>query len=156
MLLVNFEQLEGCPRTVARFPTASHIGIRPLPLEPPLSWTLSVVPCCYQPRYTVAIMALTDAQKKQLRGRSHALKPVVQIGQAGLTANVLQEIEQALNHHELIKLKARVGNRAARDTVIAELLCETGADLIHQIGNVAVIYRLAPGHGRPTPGARSR
>jgi RNA-binding protein len=90
-------------------------------------------------------MALTDAQKKQLRGRSHALKPVVQIGQAGLTANVLHEIEQALDHHELVKLKARVGDRATREALIAELIATTGADLVHTIGNVAVIYRVTPG-----------
>ena len=94
-------------------------------------------------------MALTDAQKKQLRGRSHALKPVVQIGQAGLTANVLHEIEQALEHHELIKLKARVGDKETRETVLAELINTTGAELVHKIGNVAVIYRQA------TPAARS-
>jgi RNA-binding protein len=90
-------------------------------------------------------MALTDQQKKQLRGRSHALKPVVHIGQSGLTENVLQEVEQALEHHELIKLKARVGDRDARDAVIAELVTATGADLVQQIGNVAVIFRPA-GH----------
>ena len=86
-------------------------------------------------------MALTEAQKKQLRGRAHALKPVVQIGQAGLSANVLAEIEQALEHHELIKVRARVGDRQTRAAVLEELLECTGAELVQQIGHVAVVYR---------------
>ena len=91
--------------------------------------------------YTGTIMTLTDAQKKQLRGRGHALKPVVQIGQAGLTDNVLREIEQALEHHELIKIKARVGDRDDRDTVIQALIDATAAELVQQIGHVALVYR---------------
>ena len=96
---------------------------------------------CYCPAILKAIMALTTSEKKQLRGRGHALKPVVNIGQAGLTPNVLQEIETALDHHELIKLRARVGDRDARSAVIAALVATTGADLIQQIGNVALVYR---------------
>ncbi len=86
-------------------------------------------------------MALTEAQKKQLRGRAHALKPVVQIGQAGLSANVMTEIEQALDHHELIKLRARVADRQTRAALLDELLARTGAELVQQIGHVAVVYR---------------
>ncbi len=86
-------------------------------------------------------MTLTDEQKKHLRGLGHALKPVVQIGQAGVTPNVLNEVEQALLHHELIKVKARVGERKDRDALFQGLLAATGAELVQQIGNVAVIYR---------------
>ena len=96
---------------------------------------------CYCPAILTTIMALTDSEKKQLRGRGHALKPVVHIGQSGLTANVLQEIETALDHHELIKLRARVGDRDTRSAVIAALVATTGADLVQQIGNVALVYR---------------
>lgn len=47
---------------------------------------------------------MNSADKKKLRADAHTLKPVVMIGQSGLTAAVLAEIELALGSHELIKL----------------------------------------------------
>jgi RNA-binding protein len=83
------------------------------------------------------------ADKKKRRAEAHTLKPVVMIGQSGLTAAVLAEIDQALNVHELIKIKIR----AERDErkLISEKIC-TGmeAELIQAIGQIAVIYRLNP------------
>lgn len=86
---------------------------------------------------------MNSADKKKLRAEAHTLNPVVMIGQSGLTAAVLAEIEQALNSHELIKVKIR----AERDErkVISEKICaDTGAELIQTIGQIAVIYRLNP------------
>ncbi|MBV5302492.1 MAG: ribosome assembly RNA-binding protein YhbY [Methylococcales bacterium] len=82
-------------------------------------------------------------QKKKLKSQAHNLKPVVMIGQAGLTTGVLAEIELALNSHELIKVKIR----AERDErqVLSEKICnETKAELIQSIGQIIVIYRLNP------------
>jgi RNA-binding protein len=81
--------------------------------------------------------------KKQLKSQAHSLKPVVMIGQAGLTPAVLAEIENALDFHELIKVKIR----AERDErkLISEKICqETKADLVQTIGQILVIYRLNP------------
>lgn len=50
---------------------------------------------------------MNSADKKKLRAQAHTLKPVVMIGQSGLTAAVLAELDQALNTHELIKVKIR-------------------------------------------------
>ncbi len=86
---------------------------------------------------------MNSADKKKLRAEAHTLKPVVMIGQSGLTAAVLAEIELALNSHELIKVKIR----AERDDrkLISEKICtDTGAELIQTIGQIAVIYRLNP------------
>ena len=86
---------------------------------------------------------MNSADKKKLRAEAHTLNPVVMIGQSGLTAAVLAEIEQTLGNHELIKVKIR----AERDQrkVISEQICtETGAELIQTIGQIAVIYRLNP------------
>lgn len=86
---------------------------------------------------------MNSANKKKLRAEAHTLKPVVMIGQSGLTAAVLAEIELALNSHELIKVKIR----AERDDrkLISEKICtDTGAELIQTIGQIAVIYRLNP------------
>ena len=86
---------------------------------------------------------MNSADKKKFRAEAHTLKPVVMIGQSGLTAAVLAEIELALDSHELIKVKIR----AERDDrkLISEKICtDTGAELIHTIGQIAVIYRLNP------------
>lgn len=81
--------------------------------------------------------------KRKLKAKAHTLKPVVMIGQAGLTDAVLTEIDIALNCHELIKIKIR----AEKDerSVIGKEICEkTGAALIQTIGQIAVIYRNKP------------
>ena len=87
---------------------------------------------------------LSPAQRKHLRGLAHALKPVVRLGQSGLSAAVTRETERALHDHELVKVKAPGGDRAARDEALAALAAATGAALVHQIGNVAVLYRPRP------------
>ena len=89
-------------------------------------------------------MALSEPQKKHLRGLGHALKPVIMIGDAGLTEAVQAEYMSAIEHHELIKVKARVGDRDARDEIIATLCSQSGAELIQRIGNVALLYRENP------------
>ena len=89
-------------------------------------------------------MTLSESQKKYLRGLGHALKPVVMVGEAGLTDAVLTEFESTLDHHELIKVRVKVGDREGRDQVIAKL-CESGnAQLVQRIGNMALLYRENP------------
>ncbi len=90
-------------------------------------------------------MDLTEAQRRFLRGRAHALKPVVQVGNSGLTEAVALETERALHDHELIKVRARGSERAARQELFAQLAARTGSALVQQIGHVAVLYRPRPG-----------
>ena len=81
--------------------------------------------------------------KKKLKAQAHSLKPVIIVGQAGLTDAVLAETEVALNVHELIKVKIR----ADRDerALIGEKMCTaTGAGLVQAIGQILVIYRENP------------
>ena len=89
-------------------------------------------------------MTLTEAQKKYLRGLGHKIKPTVMIGDSGLSESVSREFESTLAHHELIKVRIRVGDRAARDDLIAKLCKDSGAALIARIGNVALLYRPDP------------
>lgn len=86
---------------------------------------------------------MNSADKKKLRAEAHTLKPVVMIGQSGLTATVLAEIELALDAHELIKVKIRA-ERDERKMIIEKICSDTGAELIQTIGQIAVIYRLNP------------
>ncbi|QIB65018.1 YhbY family RNA-binding protein [Kineobactrum salinum] len=80
---------------------------------------------------------------KQLRAIGHKLNPVVTIAGNGLSETVLQEIERALQDHELIKVKLAVGDRDTRSALTAELCERTGAELVQSIGNVALIMRRA-------------
>lgn len=86
-------------------------------------------------------MPLTEKQKRELRGRGHGLKPVVSIGNAGLSTAVLREIELSLEHHELMKLKIGAAGRAERGRIIALICDSTGAELVQAIGNIALVYR---------------
>jgi len=86
---------------------------------------------------------LTERQLRFLRGKAHALKPVVMLGNKGLTDNVVAETAQALRDHELIKVRVRASDRAARDATLAALVARTGCALVTRIGHVAVLYRAA-------------
>jgi RNA-binding protein len=88
--------------------------------------------------------ALSERQRRHLRGLAHALKPVILLGNAGVTPAVTAETARALHDHELIKVKAPGGDREARDALFAALARSTGSALVHRIGNVAVLYRPHP------------
>jgi RNA-binding protein len=91
-----------------------------------------------------APVLLSERQRKHLRALAHALKPVIRLGNAGLTPAVLAETARALEDHELIKVKAPGGDREARDQLFEALGRGTGSALVQRIGNVAVLYRPAP------------
>ncbi|MDC9726540.1 MAG: ribosome assembly RNA-binding protein YhbY [Candidatus Thioglobus sp.] len=84
---------------------------------------------------------LTNNQKKFLRSKGHSLKPVVMMGQHGLSEGVLAELESSLETHELLKIKVRSDDREDKQRVINEIIEVTGAHLVQVIGNVMVIYR---------------
>jgi RNA-binding protein len=86
---------------------------------------------------------VNSADKKKLRAQAHSLKPVIMIGQSGFTAAVLAEIELALNSHELIKVRIRA-ERDDRKQISEKICADTGAELIQNIGQIAVIYRQNP------------
>jgi RNA-binding protein len=89
-------------------------------------------------------MPLTDAQRKYLRRLGHDRNPIVLVGQSGITPNLLAELNRALGDHELVKIRARVGDRDERDALIAELAAATGSELVQRIGHVALLYRPNP------------
>jgi RNA-binding protein len=83
---------------------------------------------------------LTGAQKKHLRGLAHHLKPLVQIGRSGLTGPVLDSIRQALDDHELIKV--RLTDPQGRKRELAEEVAgRTAAARVGLVGNVVTLYR---------------
>jgi len=86
---------------------------------------------------------VNSADKKKLKTQAHALKPVIIIGQAGLTEAVINETELALDTHELIKVKIRA-ERDDRQQIRDQICAKTEAESIQTIGQVAVIYRKNP------------
>jgi RNA-binding protein len=88
-------------------------------------------------------MPLKAAQKKNLRGQAHHLKPVVTVADKGLSENVVTEIERALNDHELIKVKLR-GDREVRKAWAVSIASQCKAELVQTIGQVACYYRKHP------------
>ncbi|MBU2677498.1 MAG: YhbY family RNA-binding protein [Gammaproteobacteria bacterium] len=86
-------------------------------------------------------MKLSESNKKYLRGLGHQLKPLIIVADSGLSESLLAEYEATIDHHELIKVRVRVGDRAARDDIIKTLCSRSSAMLIQRIGNVALLYR---------------
>ena len=89
-------------------------------------------------------MSLSQNQIKFLRGLCHDLKPVVMLGQKGLTDAVLNELEIALDHHELVKIKLSVDDRDARQQVIDTICMQTHAEAVQSIGKTVSVYRANP------------
>lgn len=81
--------------------------------------------------------------QRQLRAIGHKLKPVVTVAGNGLSDNVLQEVQRALDDHELIKVKIAVGDRDARSAVADALCARTGAILVQSIGNIVLLLKRA-------------
>lgn len=96
-------------------------------------------------------MSVTAKQKRWLNAQAHPLKPVVLVGQAGVTDAVLAELDRALDHHELLKVRVASGDRDLRDSLIERMVQETGADLVGRVGNVATLYRPSPSKPDPLP-----
>jgi RNA-binding protein len=67
------------------------------------------------------------------------------LGNAGLTDGVVNELDRALNDHELVKVSARVGERTERDAALDELAHRTSAIIVQRIGHIGVFYRRGEG-----------
>lgn len=87
------------------------------------------------------MLKITPAERSALRAEAHALNPVVIIGEAGLTAGVLKEIDTSLDSHGLIKIRVFGDDREAR-LAIYETICEKlDTAPIQHIGKLLVVYR---------------
>lgn len=86
-------------------------------------------------------MSLNPKSRQALKAKAHKLKPIVMIGDKGLTEAVNKEIDRALNDHELIKVKVSASDRDER-AAMTESICTTqSAELVQLIGGIAVLYR---------------
>ena len=85
---------------------------------------------------------LSNIKKKELRKKAYSLKPFVIIGQLGLTDAVLDEIDVALNAHQLIKIRIRGADKKVRSELNLKIEQKLDAEIIHQIGFVTVLFPL--------------
>jgi RNA-binding protein len=83
---------------------------------------------------------LTGAIRTYLRGQAHHLKPVVQLGKNGLSEEFLASVNEALDAHELIKVKF-ISFKDERKTLAPEMAIKTRSELVGLIGNIAILYR---------------
>lgn len=89
-------------------------------------------------------VALTPRERAHLKGRAHALEPVVQIGNAGLSDAVVAELDRALTAHELIKVRVGASSRDAREA-LCDAICErTDAASVQRVGKILVLWRPRP------------
>ena len=86
-------------------------------------------------------MNLSNKQKQYLKSEAHHLKPIVMIGANGFTEGVLAEIENALNFHELIKVKVSAEDRETKKLICEAIIRETKAFAVQQVGSIFTIYR---------------
>ena len=86
-------------------------------------------------------MSLTNKDKQELKSRAHHLKPVIRIGNNGLSENVIAETNNALNTHELIKVHIEHDERDVRQEAAEFLATKTDALLVQKIGKIFVLYR---------------
>jgi RNA-binding protein len=86
-------------------------------------------------------MPLTKTQIKFLKQHTHALNPIIWLGQKGLTDKVLEETEQALEFHELVKCKISIDDKEERAKAIATIAKRCHCECVQKIGKTAVFYR---------------
>lgn len=91
--------------------------------------------------YRNFLMTINKKQIQYLKGVAHPLKPVVLLGSNGLTEAVVAEIDYALNHHELIKVKIPTDDRETKGLIVEAICRETNSVKIQVIGKTLIIYR---------------
>ena len=86
-------------------------------------------------------MALSPSQRRYLRSLAHDLHPVILLGAKGATDAVLKELDLALSHHELVKVKLSGGDKEERQAQIDFLTEGTQSENVQQIGHIVVLFR---------------
>lgn len=85
---------------------------------------------------------LTGKQKRYLRGLAHGLKPVVHIGKQGLSDALMESLGEALEHHELVKVKF-IDFKEEKLELAAEIESKLDCENVGKIGHHVILYRQA-------------
>ena len=85
-------------------------------------------------------LTLTGKQKRYLRGLAHALKPVAHIGKNGASEAFLRELDDALDIHELVKVKF-VEHKDAKNEISAQIVDHLGCAVAGKVGHLLILFR---------------
>ncbi len=84
---------------------------------------------------------ISNTQRRYLRGLAHQLKPVIMVGNKGITESLLKEFDSALARHELVKVKLSSEDRDERKSQIAAMADSGQAEVVQSVGRVALYFR---------------
>jgi len=87
------------------------------------------------------ILEITSRERSALRSAAHPLRPVVLIGDKGLSDAVLKEIDLNLASHGLIKVRAGGDDREAREEMLAQICDVLSCASVHHLGKMLILYR---------------
>lgn len=86
-------------------------------------------------------MKFNNKQIRHLRSLAHGLKPLVIVGDKGLTQAVIDEINSTIATHELIKVKVRTEERTDREQIINTITKRTASEKVQQIGHIVTLFK---------------
>jgi RNA-binding protein len=85
---------------------------------------------------------LKSYQKKYLKGLVHGMKPLVFVGQKGLSPSLTKAVDESLEKHELIKVKfIEFKEKSQKEKIAYAIEKETSSELVGMIGHIAIFYR---------------
>jgi RNA-binding protein len=89
-------------------------------------------------------MPLTARERAHLKARAHALEPVAMVGHAGVTSEIVAEVDRSLTAHELIKVRIGSADRDERKALGDTLAATASATVVQRVGKVLVLWRPRP------------
>jgi RNA-binding protein len=95
------------------------------------------------------MISLTNAQIRPLKAQAQRLKATLKIGKEGLSPQFLAALDEALSHHELVKVKFDDFKEQKKE-LAPQLAEKSGSHLVTRVGNVAVLYRPKPEQDKKT------
>jgi RNA-binding protein len=84
---------------------------------------------------------LTGKQKRFLRSEAHHLKPIFQVGKAGVNHNLIKQVDEALEARELIKVSILQNCAENKEEAAREIAAGANADVVQVIGNTIILYK---------------
>lgn len=84
---------------------------------------------------------LTGKQRRYLKGLAHHLDQTVYVGKAGITENILKEMEIGFETRELVKIKIQEGCELTKEEVADQIIAKTGCEFVQAIGRKVTLYR---------------
>jgi len=93
------------------------------------------------------MIPLTNAQIRAFKAQAQRLKATLKIGKEGISPQFLAALDDALNHHELVKVKFDEFKEQKKE-LTPQLAEKTGSHLITRVGNVVVLYRPKPAEAK--------